>query len=119
MTVEMLDLRDLATELDELRDRAQAADDTLDEDDLERLVDLVALEDDIGDLNAYSDNSGPEMIREDTFVEYAQELADEMGAVPAEFSWPASYIDWEGAARDLAMDYTSVRFDGADWYLRR
>jgi antirestriction protein len=118
MTVESLDLRDLATELEDLRGRAQDPDDTLDEDELERLVDLVALEDEIGDLNLYSDHSGPEMIREDTFVEYAKELADDMGAVPAEFSWPASYIDWEAAARDLAMDYSLVRFDGRDWYVR-
>lgn len=41
--------------------------------------------------------------------DYAQELADDIGAVPDELPWPLSYIDWERAARDLFMgDYWSA-----------
>lgn len=41
--------------------------------------------------------------------DFAQDLAEELEAVPEEYSWPASYIDWERATRDLFMsDYFSV-----------
>lgn len=40
---------------------------------------------------------------------FAEELADELGAVPEDLTWPMSYIDWERAARDLFMgDYWSA-----------
>jgi antirestriction protein len=59
---------------------------------------------------------GAQFIREDRFVDYAQDLADDLGFVAE--GWPGSYIDWERAARDLAMDYTSVTFLGADYLVR-
>lgn len=37
--------------------------------------------------------------------EFAEELADQLGLIPENNSWPNSYIDWERAARDLMMDY--------------
>lgn len=43
----------------------------------------------------------------ESFIAYAMDLADEIGAIPAEHSWPQSYIDWDAAARDLAMDYST------------
>jgi antirestriction protein len=47
-------------------------------------------------------------------TDFAQELAEELGTVPTNYSWPASYIDWERAARDLFMsDYASS--DTADY----
>lgn len=44
----------------------------------------------------------------DSREDFAQNLAEELGAVPREHSWPASYIDWESAARDLFMDYSDA-----------
>lgn len=40
--------------------------------------------------------------------DYAMDLAEDLGAMPKEHSWPASYIDWESAARDLFMDYFDI-----------
>ena len=39
--------------------------------------------------------------------EFAENLANELGLIPADdaMSWPMGHIDWEGAARDLMMDY--------------
>ena len=52
--------------------------------------------------------------------EFAEELAEDLGAIPADFSWPASYIDWERAARDLFMgDYFSVDAAGGGVYVFR
>jgi antirestriction protein len=51
---------------------------------------------------------------------FAQELAEEIGALPTDFSWPASYIDWYRAADDLFMgDYWSARADGGSVYVFR
>lgn len=58
------------------------------------------------------------LIRDSYFVEYAQELAEDIGAVPSDASWPACCIDWERAARDLQMDYTAVDFDGVTYWTR-
>ena len=61
---------------------------------------------------------GETLIRDDYFTTYAQELADDMGVIPADYSWPASYIDWERAARDLRMDYTATELDGVTYWGR-
>jgi len=36
-------------------------------------------------------------------ADYAAELADELGAVPADVSWPLSCIDWDAAWRELEL----------------
>jgi antirestriction protein len=36
--------------------------------------------------------------------DYAQELAEELGSVPADSSWPVTCIDWTGAWRELTFD---------------
>jgi hypothetical protein len=48
------------------------------------------------------------LIRDHYFTEYAQELAEEIGAVDADAKWPNNCIDWDQAARELQMDYSSV-----------
>jgi len=51
---------------------------------------------------------------------YAEELADDLGAVPDDLSWPVSYIDWETATRDLFMsDYWSTAAPGGGVYVFR
>jgi antirestriction protein len=53
-------------------------------------------------------------------VDYAQELAYEMGAVPEKYSWPQSYIDWESATRDLfSGDYFAAPAPGGRVYVFR
>lgn len=61
---------------------------------------------------------GATLIRDSYFEDYARELADDIGAVPTERTWPMTCIDWEQAARELQMDYTSVDFDGVDYWVR-
>jgi hypothetical protein len=58
------------------------------------------------------------LIRESYFKEYAQELADDIGAVPGNAQWPMTCIDWDQAARELQMDYSSVEFDGITYFYR-
>ena len=54
------------------------------------------------------------LIRDSYFVTYAQGFAEDIGAIPSEWTWPTTCIDWERAARELQMDYTSVQFNGVD-----
>lgn len=88
-------------------------------DDADRLRALIELEDELGsDLRYHGENLEPTMVREDEFVAYAQELAEEIGAIPPDNQWPLYCIDWERAARELRVDYTSITFDGIDYLIR-
>jgi antirestriction protein len=78
----------------------------------------TALWDDAGYEIADVAANEPTMIPESDFVAYAQELADDIGALHQDASWPSNCIDWERAARELQMDYTGVRVNGTMYYFR-
>ena len=40
-----------------------------------------------------------------TDEEFAENLANELCLIPDDLAWPMNHIDWEGAARDLMMEY--------------
>lgn len=61
---------------------------------------------------------GETLIRDDYFETYARDLAEEIGAIPADLSWPLYSIDWERAAIDLLADYSAVDFDGVTYWIR-
>lgn len=61
---------------------------------------------------------GEQLIRADKFVEYAKELADDIGAIDREARWPLNHIDWDAAAEELKIDYTEVDFDGTTYLMR-
>lgn len=61
---------------------------------------------------------GEQLIRDSYFETYAQELADDCGMINSDSTWPNNCIDWEKAARELQMDYTSVDFDGVTYWIR-
>ena len=69
-------------------------------------------------LERWANDYEPTLVAEEDFPAYAEQLAEELGLLPESNQWPAYCIDWERAARDLAMDYTSVRFNGNDYYIR-
>ena len=58
------------------------------------------------------------LIRESHFTDYAQELAEEIGAVDPRAKWPMNCIDWEQAARELQYDYTPTEIDGVTFWYR-
>ena len=58
------------------------------------------------------------LIRYSHFKDYAQELAEECGMVMDNAKWPYTCIDWDRAARELLMDYTTVSFRGVDYHCR-
>lgn len=63
-------------------------------------------------------NDGNTVIADRYFVEYARELAEDIGAIDRNASWPLSYIDWDTAAEALKQDYSAVEFEGQTWWVR-
>lgn len=61
---------------------------------------------------------GETLIRDSYFRDYAEQLADDIGAIDRNLSWPLNCIDWDQAARELRMDYTAVDFDGVTYWIR-
>lgn len=56
------------------------------------------------------------LIRDSYFRDYAEELAEDFGMTNDAATWPNNCIDWERAARELRMDYTSGEFDGVTYW---
>jgi hypothetical protein len=83
------------------------------------LADLrTALQELRAECEGYGWEYGIGFIRETYFEDYARELASDIGAIDGHASWPLMHIDWEGAARDLAMDYSTCEVDDMTYYWR-
>ena len=105
-----------------LRDVAEAAAD-FDHDDYGEAVNIRAafIEDGLAigaDSFAEYAEDEPTAIEANSFVAYAQELAEDIGAISGDEEWPLRYIDWEWAARELLYDYSTVDIDGNRYYVR-
>lgn len=109
---------DLTTDLEaaSAAERTQAASDLASwmEDNEEELDALSAFV----DYNRELWRHGETLIREDYFEDYAQELAEDIGAIGKDMPWPCTCIDWEQAAQELKQDYTESEFDGTTYYWR-
>ena len=147
-TEDVIDSRDVIARIDELRDEIETRNDEimeleeelnlLEHDDQEDRDNLSSQIDDLHDeieeikeeldpLVALADEAegysadwkyGEALIRDDYFTEYAQQLAEDIGAIQSDMDWPASHIDWDAAADALKMDYSAVDFDGETYWIR-
>ncbi len=111
-----LDTHDLAAELEELRARHDGPDNTepLDSDEQKRMEQLLTLE----SAGIPDWQYGATLIPEEDFKDYARELAEDIGAVPSDYSWPTSHIDWTAATDALRQDYMEVELDGRTYLVR-
>src|SRR5579859_7585544 len=75
------------------------------EEEYNELKTLKALEEEASGCADWA--HGETLIRDSYFEEYAQEFAEDIGAVQKGMSWPYTCIDWEQAASELQQDYTS------------
>ena len=108
---DIIDIRDVIDRIDYL----EGLEHEIDEGEQEELDTLKALAEEC------KGNGGDEhtLVRDSYFEEYAEELAVDIGAVGThDTQWPLMYIDWEAAANALKMDYTSVEFDGVEYWTR-
>lgn len=114
---ERIDSRDIIEAQEELRETIEDARVSGAEYDCsEAELELLAFD---GDAEMGGDwRYGETMIREDRFVDYAREYADDIGAIPEDATWPNTCIDWEHAARELRYDYTLVTFLNHGYYVR-
>jgi hypothetical protein len=133
---DVIDSRDVITRLEELRDARQSivdarddADATLDDKEL-AIKTLAEWGDDNGaefnslmDLDSNGDGYsgdwkyGATLIRDSYFEDYARQLCEDIGDVPKNLPHYIE-IDWAATARNIRMDYTSVSFDGVDYWVR-
>jgi hypothetical protein len=105
---DMVDIRDVIDRIEELED-----DDDLLEEEADELKDLKELAEECG--NFWDD--GTTLILDSYFKSYAQELAEDIGAISDFSSWPASCIDWDQAADELKQDYTQVTFGSFEYFV--
>lgn len=106
--------------LEELQTALKDAQEALKEwDESDEGQELRALKSIQDEADGYSDwKHGATLIRDSYFTEYAEQLANEMGAINKDQSWPNNCIDWKQAADELKQDYTCVDFDGVDYWIR-
>lgn len=111
-TQDIIDSRDIIERIDRLE-----RDEDRDEDEDAELEALHALAEQGAD---YCDDwqYGEVLIHDAYFVTYAQDFADDIGAINRDAAWPLSHIDWDAAADDLRQDYTALDFDGATYWAR-
>lgn len=116
LLADVWDTRDLAA----LVEKLEAEQDDTAEDYEEQRAELDRARTLADELRNYAEDFdyGATVIRDSYFVEYAQQLAEDVGAIDSEAGWPACHIDWDAAAAALRMDYTSITFEGEDWWVR-
>lgn len=106
--------------LDELRESVKDAETALlewdAEDEGQELKALLALQD---EAEGYASGwkYGAELIREDYFTDYCQELVIDIGDLPKDIP-DYLVIDWDKTADNLKADYKEVDFDGATYLVR-
>lgn len=141
---DIIDSRDIIKRLEELEQEIQDVQDELDELDaqglgaggsgdlsteysaLRDLLVTLSEDDEYLSLKAFADQAsevsdwhyGETFIRDSYFQDYAEQLADDLGCINSEARWPNDCIDWERAARELQMDYTSYTWDGVTYWAR-
>jgi len=130
LNADVIDARDIIARVEELRGERDAHNDSEQNDwhtereiDADELANLEAILSDLagngGDEQWEGDWYPVELIAEWHFEDYARELAEDVCAdAVANASWPLTCIDWERAARELQMDYTSTEIDGRTYWFR-
>lgn len=107
---DVLDSRDIIDRIEEL-------DGTDSETEQEELTTLQKIIEDIRDVSGDSPEDGAALISDSYFEEYARELAEDIGAINRDMNWPLNCIDWEQAAKELKYDYSSIDFDGIEYWV--
>ena len=128
---DMIDTRDLIELVNERQELVDALADATESGDADAIAsaaeELASWDDEYAGVIAFASECedsfsdypyGETLIRDSYFREYASDLADDIGAVPADAKWPLTCIDWGQAARELQMDYTAVTFNGVTYWGR-
>jgi hypothetical protein len=109
---DLIDSRDIIARITELEETEER-----DEDEQAELEALTALQDEAEDC-CTDWRHGETLIRDSYFRRYAEQYADDIGAINGDAHWPNCCIDWERAARELQQDFSSAEFDGVTYWVR-
>lgn len=123
----VIDSRGVIARIKELQEALDNVQSDRDEDDLQlELEDLTfGDQEELDALKALAEEAegygdwahGETLINKSYFTEYAEQLAEDIGAIDRKVIWPLNHINWEAAAEDLLQDYTAVDFDGITFYV--
>lgn len=87
--------------------------------------DALPLKDELKTLTEFRDEVGSgeykygiTFIADSHFKEYAEQVAEDIGAIDRDAAWPLNYIDWDAAADALKMDYSSITLDDYEFWYR-
>lgn len=122
---DVIDSRDVIERIEHLRQLRQPGPVDLGPEDNEQAQDdlfaeLAALEKLQEQAEGYCPDwhHGVALIADSYFEQYAQELAEDIGAINRDATWPACHIDWEAAANALKQDYTAVEYGSTTYWVR-
>ena len=123
LTADIIEIRDIIERIEELPDliEGEGCEEQCNSysEELATLTGIMAeLQGNGGDEQWQGDWYPLTLISESYFRDYAQELAEDIGAVNPQATWPNNCIDWDQATRELQMDYTSVTIDGITYFYR-
>ncbi len=117
---DVIDSHDIIARIEELEDEKNVLldDDTPDweAEEGEELAALKALQDEAEGSPDWI--HGETLIADHYFEEYAEQLADDIGAIDRDASWPVNHIDWKAAADSLKQDYMSVTYGSTEYWIR-
>lgn len=112
-------IRDVIARFEELEGNDP---ETLDDDEQAEFHAIQSFLDDVkgygGDEQWRGDWYPVGFIADSYFEQYAKELAEDIGAINRDATWPNTCIDWAQAARELQQDYSSVTINGSDYWYR-
>lgn len=109
---------DKADALDVLQ-RAQDAFSEPEQAELESLLELLRDLRDYGGDHKWNGDWYPGMlIDEEIFEQYAEQMAEDIGAIDRDAKWPYTCIDWEKAANELRVDYSEINVNGRPYLYR-
>lgn len=119
---DMIDSRDIIERIEELEDERDSDYETVTDweqsnpEGVKELAALLKLHKE-GEDYANDWEYGATLIRSTYFVNYCQELCEDIGDMPKDVPHYI-VIDWEATANNLKDDYTEVDFDGVTYYVR-
>jgi hypothetical protein len=113
-TQNVIDSRDVIARIEELESDVES--DIATDEEKAELVTLKALAEE-AEGYAADWQYGEAMIRDTYFADYAREMLEDCGTIPKDLPWYV-VIDWEATANHIKADYTSVDFDGMDYWVR-
>ena len=124
LSANIIDVRDIIARVEELEAELSPTEESEGDDNEER-EELATLRGILDELKGYGGDEQWEgdwypgtLIRDTYFEDYARELAEDIGAVDRNASWPNTCIDWEEAAEQLQQDYTTTDIEGTDYWYR-